>query len=604
MNINKMKKRVFKQKYLLLLVIIIVSAFYSLYFDNIDKNQENDSDWYEFTSIHHYERNTVLEYGQLPLWNPYVGGGYPNFAYPFSTFLSPFFIFILLFGEIIGRKLISFMLIMAGTVGMFFLLSHLHKKSRIGVLFGTLLFSLSSYIPYQLHSANYKMPYFMLLPLIMLFYLKSFKNIKYTFYAAFLLFLVFINGEIVFLFLMLFLLLYSLFRFIYFDRQFMNFRVVKVFGALLVLVILFSMVKLIPLLELISMSDGCSGDLGIDNPECSNTYENLKGNYLSYSEFIDSFTQGKLKDHHTNYLGVIPIILLLASCFFINSRNYVYYLLFGIFTVFLLGTNFFVDLYRFVFMLPVFSSVVKVNKYIPFLLLFSASLIIPFAVSKLGEIKGKTVRKIGFYCVIFLILFSISNQFLTNREYVRDLFLFDNTDFEKVDTFHHENFLDQTRRDSIHVASLQYENVKRGVGTLNWYGVIILPELAIPKYLITNDSDRLLNLDYRGEYYFVSGEGNIIQNYFSPNRQDYSLSLNGSSQMVINQNYNRNWKSSCGDVVSYDGLLSIKNLDGCNSVILRFIPFSFLVGFLISFSVMLISFYLLFCQEKFLKKYI
>ena len=48
-------------------------------------------DWDHHFVLMEVPRASLLEYFQIPLWNPYSEGGMPMLAHPQSRFLSPFF---------------------------------------------------------------------------------------------------------------------------------------------------------------------------------------------------------------------------------------------------------------------------------------------------------------------------------------------------------------------------------------------------------------------------------------------------------------------------------------------------------------------------------
>jgi hypothetical protein len=55
-------------------------------------------DWDYVMQLAYASRESIIHYGQLPLWNPWKCGGMPLFANPQARLLSPFFVMILIFG--------------------------------------------------------------------------------------------------------------------------------------------------------------------------------------------------------------------------------------------------------------------------------------------------------------------------------------------------------------------------------------------------------------------------------------------------------------------------------------------------------------------------
>ncbi len=89
-------------------------------------------------------RRTIVEFFQLPLWNPFFCGGIPELANPQSTFLAPDFIFRLLAGSVVGRKLAVLFMLVLGMEGTY-RLSRRWKNSVFGSLLAAILFSTSGW---------------------------------------------------------------------------------------------------------------------------------------------------------------------------------------------------------------------------------------------------------------------------------------------------------------------------------------------------------------------------------------------------------------------------------------------------------------------------
>jgi len=93
-----------KQNLISIFVFIAVAFFYTL---PLLKNFSywGQMDWDQFTFWNAVPRETLLRYHQFPLWNIYANGGNVLLAHPQSPFLSPLYIFVLIFGPVIGLKI-------------------------------------------------------------------------------------------------------------------------------------------------------------------------------------------------------------------------------------------------------------------------------------------------------------------------------------------------------------------------------------------------------------------------------------------------------------------------------------------------------------------
>ena len=62
-------------------------------------------DWDQHLFFHEAPRKTIVEYGQIPLWNPYYCGGTILLGNPQSRCLAPTFPLVLAAGTVAGIKL-------------------------------------------------------------------------------------------------------------------------------------------------------------------------------------------------------------------------------------------------------------------------------------------------------------------------------------------------------------------------------------------------------------------------------------------------------------------------------------------------------------------
>jgi hypothetical protein len=102
----------------------------------------------EFRDAHvlgHYEsaaRDSLLRWHQAPLWDPYYCGGMYLLGTPQARFVSPTFLFTLLFGEARGEALTAFAMMMVGLEGTF-RYARDRGATRFGALLAAPMFALS-----------------------------------------------------------------------------------------------------------------------------------------------------------------------------------------------------------------------------------------------------------------------------------------------------------------------------------------------------------------------------------------------------------------------------------------------------------------------------
>jgi len=88
----------------------------------IGSDNYRSHDWLEVAKLDFYARKSLLEWGQLPLWNPLLAGGQPQFSHPSDGSMGPLILPSLLLGEVLGMKINIVLVALFGTLGLFFLL--------------------------------------------------------------------------------------------------------------------------------------------------------------------------------------------------------------------------------------------------------------------------------------------------------------------------------------------------------------------------------------------------------------------------------------------------------------------------------------------------
>ena len=96
----------------------------------------------------------------------------------------------------------------------------------------------------------------------------------------------------------------------------------------------------------------------------------------------------------------------------------------------------------------------------------------------------------------------------------------------------------------------EYYNVQRGVGTIDWYGTLLLPEAAVPRRYLLLDGRQVDNPRYRGEAWTLSGQGRVTSVKIRPNTIDLEVVLKRPDVVVINQSYLEGFSASQGTVRS------------------------------------------------------
>jgi len=129
----------------------------------------------------------------------------------------------------------------------------------------------------------------------------------------------------------------------------------------------------------------------------------------------------------------------------------------------------------------------------------------------------------------------------------------------------------------------EYLNAPRGIGVVDWYGTVIMPEYAVPRFYITLAGDRIANPRYRGEAWIEEGYGSVRTADIRPNTIDLVVQTEGPARVIVNQNWLPGFRSSVGEIDEHEGLLALA-LDsaGDHEVRLAYRPPGLLLGLWIS----------------------
>lgn len=167
------EKIIFKNKVIFFAILTLVFCWPFL----SSKNNLGIQDWDHHFAFLESSRNTILHFGQIPYWNPYHCGGMPALGHPQSGIISLTFLLVLIFGTIYGVKLSIFLHLLIALIGMYSLSRYL-KLSVLGSLLSSAIFSFSGATFSTIASGMLPFLYFSYLPIIVLYFLKSFNETK------------------------------------------------------------------------------------------------------------------------------------------------------------------------------------------------------------------------------------------------------------------------------------------------------------------------------------------------------------------------------------------------------------------------------------------
>jgi len=166
-------------------------------------------------------------------------------------------------------------------------------------------------------------------------------------------------------------------------------------------------------------------------------------------------------------------------------------------------------------------------------------------------------------------------------------------------------------------AANQYCNIRRGVGTIDWYNAVPLPEHAQPRFFVNRRGEEIPNRYYRGEAWLLGREGprpegaagaGVDTVRILPTRIEVACSTNEPDVLVINQNAHPGWRLAAegpATLVEHEGLLAVKlPAAGNYTLSLRYVSRAFRRGLVLTCSGLLLlavfMFFLLRGRPRFL----
>lgn len=121
-------------------------------------------------------------------------------------------------------------------------------------------------------------------------------------------------------------------------------------------------------------------------------------------------------------------------------------------------------------------------------------------------------------------------------------------------------------------AAREYQAAKAGLGVIDWYGTVTLPEAALPARYLTPSGASFANPDYPGDEVSVA-RGQVLDWSFSPTRLRATVRIDAATSVVFNQNFDSGWVSGDGAVQDDDGRLAVGLSEpGQHVITLRYQP--------------------------------
>lgn len=546
-------------------------------------------DFFQYAARHEAVRRSLTTHHVLSLWSPWFGGGVPVIGDPEDPSLNPLIVFPLLVGTVQGLKVLGIAAVLIGALATYALARHALGYTVWGAMYSALVWGLCPFVPMRLLDGNTNEIYAAFLPVCLglLAWAARYKGALILLPVVF--YTMLSDGKATALMIVLYAGLLSLVALIPSITLFpeaspanrhMPARWLKYLAASMGVAALIGMVRFLPAAELLRDRGGLQAILRFH----PSTYQ---------PKDISAYSAAQLWKETVALHGTVgPITVgwsavLLAGMAAVAAwrRMLPWLVCLAIFAWLTLAHHAPIDLLRALWHFPVFDTITKPSKYFAFQIPFTLAIL---AGAGLSLLRHLTSRRLEVVCALALTGASVGLLFPSVRAIHRRTYT---TPAATVQPRPGEGFfqvqaagLPRSRRDP--ADSLPYYNVRRNVGTTDWYTGIPAGSAVEPKYFIHRSGMYVPNEQYRGEAYFTepSSANELVGiSRFEPNRIAVPVRVERPGVLVINQNFNRDWHTDRGILFERDGLIAVRLYDaGTYTVRLHYVPRGFYAGLLVT----------------------
>jgi hypothetical protein len=330
----KLYERAIKYKEILLLLLFTLIFFWKI----IIYYNQMISPAFDTIGIFSFWRwlysSTILQYGELPLWNPYIFSGTTFLSNPQTSMFYPINVLFILFPSNLTFGYVFMLDVFL--MGVFtYLFARTIELSKFSSLISAIVFMFSGTVTSRIYAGHLNiLDAFVWFPLILLFYEMAIKERKlvYGIMAGFALALMFFTGHTQFIaYGLMASVMYFIFRSYGIIKKESNSRCILNLAVILFvsIVVLFSLIaiQLLPTLEFSNYADRAGGISFKD----ASTFSLTPQYFITF--IIPEFFGSPINNtywHHGNlweicgYAGVLPLILALIGIIYKKNTTYKY----------------------------------------------------------------------------------------------------------------------------------------------------------------------------------------------------------------------------------------------------------------------------------------
>ena len=524
-------------------------------------NLNNYRDSHPLVQYEESARRTVLEYGQVPLWDPYYCGGMDGLGTPQSRFASPTFLLTLAFGTLRAEPLFVFIFLLIGLEGAF-RYARARGASHLGAALAAPTFALSGFFAVSPALGWVHFMGFELVPWIVWGLRRAMRGSRVgaAVAALGLAWMVGFGGTYPAPMTALFCA-FEVGDALYARRR--DPRRLSLAASMAMLVAVLSLglaaVRLWPVVQTLVMAPRIIGGAPMTTPQ------RIAAGLLGR---IKPDEQGDFPIAGNYLVGLFPALAFAAGI----ARRRTMALTAAAFLTLWLASGYAakVSLFAALKVLPVYSTLRYPERFLVLFALTAAALS-ALGITRLQSLarlpattkrKGQ-IRMLGGLALTLAVTLLLANlgPLITNQHVAEKGRPMVAPPREVPQEFH------QAR--GTRWALANYGPMSRGV--LSCYDAYPVPQSP------------LLRGDLQAEEYLAEADaGTVKRTFWSPNRIELDVDVTRPTRVLVNQNWHPGWRASVGTVVSSLGLLAVDVPAGKNHLVVKFLPRAAVGGAMVS----------------------
>ena len=536
-------------------------------------------DWDYQQSLLEVARISLLQYGQVPLWNPYFGGGVNYAGNTLNHVWAPSFIPILLFGTLRGIKLCIFLYLGIAQWGMF-RLARYRGHDPWSASLAAAIFSFGGVYAQRLTHGHFEWIAIAWVPIVILGIDRCGKEISRSSLCLAGLFFAFIfldGGPYQFAFFSVFALIYAFAT----SIEAKSVRPLIGLAGIALVATALSAIKLLPVLELIQrFPRETTEEAFYGAPFVPGALEILHQGFVSRNQLHDPSLWMPYVLNVGTYVGWIPL-LLGAIAIRTAPRKHIVLLVCGAASLWIaLGSAAPIDLWHYLHKLPGLSMLrvpSRFNVYALFCIALLAAAGWDELQRRLSGRHWKNAALLAIGIITTADLIALNGEVFKLAFSVPPLETAAPSRF--TNHYDYSPFIERYQRAALYPThpnwpSGNYPPILENRGVRWAFKTVPFPSYA----LSSADSD------YRGEVWMNSGQGRISQLRWTPNHIRVETD-GGGGMLMFNINYDPGWKQvgdSSEGVLNRSGIIGLELPEGVREVEIAYWPRSFTLGAAIS----------------------